>query len=643
MNKQTLLDTDKFLTDHVVEYEIHDGSDGMLVDSKHFDWTDAETVTLEDTPYPDAFGTDTFYAIDATVAKPLVQKYEISGETYFLEKTEESLRGATWQLENLPWVIDHPRGKTISTPEQIRGFWRDARYVDGEGQRATLHFPVTDDVAKEVIKESKAVSIGFTPNEIEWTLDNNTQADAKTQKLLYDHVASVRKGRCSIEDGCGLDAPLTDAVRSEQTQSDYLADGFHPSVGDWVTWEDGAAHGKVDEVVTDGCTSRGLGEKEVCADGDDPAVVVEVYDDETGESQDEYVRHKGSTLNSWRGAMNDAAVSLGCSDGPCSCGRHVRLRKPTVDEASTLEDLDLTPPQSAQDDAQQALDWKDEYEVDAMTETGWARARQLASGDELSPADISDGSGAMAPWHARHEGNEEINDEYEGEPWRDNGRVAFYGWGGEAGRNWAYRMDEKITEIRSADDSHVSGGMSGDGTTAFEFTMTDSDGETSPFSLDEIATGALIDRHDGVSERLGEKENRITELENEIESLEDSVDEKEDTIESLNDTLVDHVRDDFEAKRDTLVSVTDRYEAETLNDSFKSADGIDAKREVVEDMSEKIALVDEAADIDVEEATEDVTDTPLGDSGIDGDDEEDDTPTDLSGRDKFHDLRTRTD
>lgn len=102
--------------------------------------------------------------------------------------------------------------------------------------------------------------------------------------------------------------------------------------------------------------------------------------------------------------------------------------------------IDLTPPKSAQNAAKKVLEWKDEHgdEVDAMTETGWKRARQLASGDELSIGVVK----KMAQF-ARHKKNSKIAEKHEGEPWKDNGYVAWEGWGGDAGIEWAKRkVDE---------------------------------------------------------------------------------------------------------------------------------------------------------------------------------------------------------
>jgi hypothetical protein len=107
------------------------------------------------------------------------------------------------------------------------------------------------------------------------------------------------------------------------------------------------------------------------------------------------------------------------------------------------EGIDLTPPEAAQDHAQDVLDWREEYDVDAMTDTGWSRAEQLASGDELSANDVQE----ISAWFARH-GSEEYELNEEGmDPWRDNGRVAIKGWGGPAMRDWIGPKRERLTEM----------------------------------------------------------------------------------------------------------------------------------------------------------------------------------------------------
>lgn len=115
--------------------------------------------------------------------------------------------------------------------------------------------------------------------------------------------------------------------------------------------------------------------------------------------------------------------------------------------AESIEDLDLTPPQAAQDNAEKVLEWRDEHgeDVNGMTRTGWVRANQLAEGEELSPDIVK----RMAQFN-RHRGNSDISEEYEGEPWKDAGHVAWLGWGGDEGVDWAMRMSDRITSMENS-------------------------------------------------------------------------------------------------------------------------------------------------------------------------------------------------
>jgi hypothetical protein len=105
--------------------------------------------------------------------------------------------------------------------------------------------------------------------------------------------------------------------------------------------------------------------------------------------------------------------------------------------------VDLTPPENVQDHAQDVLDWRedDEKDVQGMTDTGWNRAEQLASGEELSVNDVQE----ISAWFARH-GSEEYDVPEDKEPWQDNGRVAIKGWGGPPMRDWIQGKREQLVE-----------------------------------------------------------------------------------------------------------------------------------------------------------------------------------------------------
>lgn len=100
------------------------------------------------------------------------------------------------------------------------------------------------------------------------------------------------------------------------------------------------------------------------------------------------------------------------------------------------------PPAGAKIAAKKAIDWKEEHgddEVQAMTRTGWVRARQLADGDELSYDVVK----RMANFN-RHRKNSKINPKHKDEPWKDRGHVAWLGWGGDAGVDWAMKVVDEI-------------------------------------------------------------------------------------------------------------------------------------------------------------------------------------------------------
>ena len=212
--------------------------------------------------------------------------------------------------------------------------------------------------------------------------------------------------------------------------------------GDWVQWEDGSAHGKVIDRKTDGCFSDRIdGDHEICADEDDPVLLIEHYDSETGESTDTNVAHKASTVNSWSGPGNDSAYGH--------------------DDAS---DVDLSIPEAVQNAAQQALDARsdDDVTVNGMTDRGWRRAETLADGGSLSPDDIVGGQDGMANWWSRHADDMidtsgdslSLHGADDDNPWSNNSYTAAKGWGGVAGYRFAIQKGNEIKRARDEDPDY---------------------------------------------------------------------------------------------------------------------------------------------------------------------------------------------
>ena len=110
--------------------------------------------------------------------------------------------------------------------------------------------------------------------------------------------------------------------------------------------------------------------------------------------------------------------------------------------------MKFQPPTQAKRNAQRVLAWRKKYgeNVEGMTRVGWTRARQLASGKPIS-ADIVK---RMAQF-ARHEENYlKAQAESPTEPWREAAIVAWLGWGGTSGIEWAKKESAKMRKKNPA-------------------------------------------------------------------------------------------------------------------------------------------------------------------------------------------------
>lgn len=101
------------------------------------------------------------------------------------------------------------------------------------------------------------------------------------------------------------------------------------------------------------------------------------------------------------------------------------------------------PPKSAQASAKKVLAWREKYgdEVKGMTQVGWTRANQLASGEPISLDIVK----RMAQFN-RHRKNSTINPKYKDTPWKDRGYVAWLGWGNTEAIDWAIKISQSISK-----------------------------------------------------------------------------------------------------------------------------------------------------------------------------------------------------
>ena len=106
-----------------------------------------------------------------------------------------------------------------------------------------------------------------------------------------------------------------------------------------------------------------------------------------------------------------------------------------VDEAF-LDEKMFKVPAGAKGNAKKVLEWKEKHgsEVRGMTPVGWARARQLATKSEIGLSTVR----RMAAFN-RHRKNAAVAPEFKDTPWKDRGYVAWLGWGGTSGIDWAVK------------------------------------------------------------------------------------------------------------------------------------------------------------------------------------------------------------
>ena len=120
------------------------------------------------------------------------------------------------------------------------------------------------------------------------------------------------------------------------------------------------------------------------------------------------------------------------------------LKESVLNEEDTWNDY----PVAAKKNAQKAIDWKEEHgrdEVDAGTPVGWARAHQLAKGENLSTDTVK----RMSAFN-RHRKNSSIKPELKETPWKDRGYVAWLIWGGDEGVDWAIEKSKEIDAMKES-------------------------------------------------------------------------------------------------------------------------------------------------------------------------------------------------
>lgn len=108
--------------------------------------------------------------------------------------------------------------------------------------------------------------------------------------------------------------------------------------------------------------------------------------------------------------------------------------------------INFIPPKSVRDAAQQALEWRQDYNRGG-TQVGIARARDLSNGKQISPDTIK----RMVSFFARHGVNHDKHFMFQnGEP--TTWRIAWGLWGGDAGRAWSNKIKRQMESADKKED-----------------------------------------------------------------------------------------------------------------------------------------------------------------------------------------------
>jgi len=132
---------------------------------------------------------------------------------------------------------------------------------------------------------------------------------------------------------------------------------------------------------------------------------------------------------------------LGCHPSEDNAGEQVQALYASEEvQRAKYDGIDFTPPEGAREEAQRGLDWRKEFGRGG-TPVGWARARDIANGESLSPDTIN----RMVSYFARHEVDKQ------GEGWSPGergypsaGRIAWALWGGDAGKSWSAKVNRQM-------------------------------------------------------------------------------------------------------------------------------------------------------------------------------------------------------
>jgi len=187
--------------------------------------TDSHTFKLDK---DEAKIVDGVLEVPVIVAREMVYDY---GDTKAF-KPKEELEKAAQFADGIPITRSHPDAGIVTDQTEILGTFRKPKTVDEElgGVLRITDKSLIGDVLDGTLKETSG---GFFCN-----LDRTASGDYKGQhydatqtNIVLNHVAVVDQGRCSLEDGCGIQIDEQTATKGEQDSPADLRGKLDTAIG----------------------------------------------------------------------------------------------------------------------------------------------------------------------------------------------------------------------------------------------------------------------------------------------------------------------------------------------------------------------------------------------------------------------------
>ena len=148
----------------------------------------------------------------------------------------------------------------------------------------------------------------------------------------------------------------------------------------------------------------------------------------------------------WAVLKTDGTL-MGCHESETAAKDQVTALN-ISENSKAVSDIDFTPPESVRKAAARGLELRKQYGRGG-TAIGVARARDLSNGKSVSPRTIM----RMVSYFARHEVDKKAEGFSPGEKgYPSAGRVAWFLWGGDAGKSWANKIAKQLKSRESSKD-----------------------------------------------------------------------------------------------------------------------------------------------------------------------------------------------